>query len=48
MSHMNARVGRLETTVEDIHRRMVTRDEFDDLSARVKYIEIKLDIKSGK
>lgn len=48
MSHTNARLGRLETVVEDIQRRMVTRDEFDDLASRVKYIEMKLNIDSGK
>ena len=48
LSNMHARLGRIESDVEDIKLRMVTRGEYDDLSARVKYIEIKMGIKSGK
>ncbi|HEY4506371.1 MAG TPA: hypothetical protein VJJ24_02920 [Candidatus Paceibacterota bacterium] len=47
-SHTNARLGRIETEVEQINRKMFTKDEFDDLSARVKYLEIKAGVKSGK
>jgi len=34
--------------VTEIHKHLVYRDEFDDLMDRVKYLELKLGIKSGK
>ncbi len=48
LSHMNARLSTLESDVADIKRDMVQRNEFEDLMGRVKYLELKLGIESGK
>lgn len=45
--HMDMRLGRLESNVEEIKEYMVNRNEFEDALARIKYIEIKLNIESG-
>jgi hypothetical protein len=41
---VNARLDMLEKDIKEF----VTRDEFEDLMGRVKYIEAKLGIESGK
>lgn len=45
---VNARLSTIEHDVADIRKHFVYRDEFEDLVARVKYLEKKLDIVSGK
>jgi len=42
--HVNARLDTIERDVKDI----IHREEFEDLMARVKYVEKKLGIESGK
>jgi len=46
--HIGARLGNIERDVSEIKNRFVYRIEFDDLAARVKYLESKLKIQSGK
>lgn len=48
LSHMNARLSTIEHDVADIKRDIVSRNEFEDLMGRVKYLELKLGIESGK
>jgi predicted nucleic acid-binding Zn-ribbon protein len=55
VDHLNARAGHVETQIDSMNKKMVNietkmipRDEFDDLSSRVKYTEKKLNIKSGR
>ena len=48
LSHANARLSTIESDIADIKRDMVNRNEFEDLMGRVKYLEIKLGIESGK
>src|SRR3989338_8122398 len=48
MDHMDARLGRIEADVAEIRGNLVYKDEFEDLMARVKYLEIKAGIDSGK
>jgi len=47
-THVNARLATIERDVAEIRKHFVYRDEFEDLMARVKYLETKLKIKSGK
>lgn len=42
--HVHARLGTIERDVKDV----VHKDEFEDLMARVKYLEKKMGIESGK
>jgi len=42
--HINARLDTIERDVKDI----IHREEFEDLMARVKYLEKKLGVESGK
>lgn len=42
--HVHARLGMIERDVKDV----VHKDEFEDLMARVKYLEKKMGIESGK
>ncbi|OGF63412.1 hypothetical protein A2662_04710 [Candidatus Giovannonibacteria bacterium RIFCSPHIGHO2_01_FULL_45_33] len=46
--HVNARLSTIEGDISDIRKHFVYRDEFEDLMARVKYLETKLSIESGK
>ena len=49
-SHLNtldARVGRIEADVHALRDEMVRRQEFEDVLARIKYLEKKLGIESG-
>lgn len=48
LNYMDARLGRLEADVHEVVENIVHRHEFEDLMGRVKYIERKLDIESGK
>ena len=48
LEHIDVRLSYIESNIEEIRRHFVYRDEFDDLSARVKYLETKLGIESGK
>ena len=43
-THVHARLGAIENDVKNV----VHRDEFEDLMARVKYLEKQAGIKSGK
>ena len=38
----------IERDISDIKSHIVYRDEFEDLTGRVKYLELKLGIESGK
>src|SRR3989344_1098577 len=44
LAHIDARLATIEHDIRDL----VSREEFTDLMARVKYLEVKLGIKSGK
>lgn len=44
---MDARLGRIQSDVNDLREEVVYRHEFDDVRDRVKYIERKLAIESG-
>ena len=48
IGHMSARFSRMESDVADIKRDIINRNEFEDLMGRVKYLELKLGIESGK
>ena len=43
-AHVHTRLGMIERDVKDV----VHKDEFEDLMARVKYLEKKLGVESGK
>lgn len=46
--HIDARLDRIEKDIQEIDSLLVTHEEFDDLMARMKYVEMKLGIESGK
>ena len=48
MIDMSARLRSVERNVEYIHDHMVFQEGFEDLTARVKYLETKMGIDSGK
>lgn len=48
LGHMDARLSSIEKDISEIKGNFIYRYEFDDLMARVKYLEKKLDIQSGK
>jgi len=48
LDHLDACMGRVEADLAEIRSNIVHRYEFEDLMARVKYVEKKLGIKSGK
>ena len=48
IDQLSSRVSSLGHEVAEIHKNMVYRDEFDDLMGRMKYVEIRLGIESGK
>ena len=48
LDHFDARMGRREADLNEIRGNIVYRHEFEDLLARVKYLETKLGIESGK
>ena len=45
---VNNRLSNIGREIMEIHKHIVYRDEFDDLAGRVKYLELKLGIESGK
>ncbi len=45
---VNNRLSNISREIMEIHKHIVYRDEFDDLMDRVKYLELKLGIESGK
>jgi len=45
---MNERLIVIERDIAEIRSHFVYRDEFEDLAERMKYIELKLGIESGK
>ncbi|KKT29251.1 hypothetical protein A3G55_02710 [Candidatus Giovannonibacteria bacterium RIFCSPLOWO2_12_FULL_44_25] len=48
VDHIDATLSVMSRDVADIKKHFVYRDEFEDLMARVKYLETKLDVESGK
>jgi len=48
LDHTNARIDYLARDVRDIKEQITPKIEFEDLSSRVKYLEEKLGIESGK
>ncbi|OGZ49349.1 MAG: hypothetical protein A3C84_01950 [Candidatus Ryanbacteria bacterium RIFCSPHIGHO2_02_FULL_48_12] len=44
LAHIDARLNTIERDIRDL----VSREEFTDLTARVKYLEMKLGVESGK
>ena len=48
IDQLSSRVSSVGHEVAEIHKHLVYRDEFDDLMGRMKYVEIKLGIESGK
>ena len=48
MDSLDARMGRMETDLHEVKGNIVYKYEFGDLEARVKYLERKLGIESGK
>ncbi|KKS95190.1 hypothetical protein A3B05_00475 [Candidatus Giovannonibacteria bacterium RIFCSPLOWO2_01_FULL_43_160] len=48
LDHLDARMGRMEADLHEIKGNIVYKFEFEDLAERVKYIESKLGIESGK
>ena len=46
--HTNARLATMEADIKDIKRDMAGKYELEDLEGRVKYMEVKLGIESGK
>lgn len=47
-AHIEATLSTVQRDIEGIQREMVYKDEMEDLMARVKYVEMKLGIESGK
>ena len=48
LDHLDARMGRMEADLGQIKGEIVYKFEFEDLEGRVKYVETKLGIESGK
>lgn len=48
LDNLDARMGRMEADLTEIRGNIVYKHEFEDLMARVKYIETKMGIESGK
>ena len=48
LGHVNARLSTIEHDVAQIGKEMISRIEFEDLMSRVKYLELKLGVESGK
>lgn len=48
IAHVEARIAQIEKDVAEIRKELISRVELEDLMARVKYLELKLGIKSGK
>ena len=48
MDHLDARMGRMEADLHEVKENIVYKYEFEDFEGRVKYLESKLGIESGK
>jgi len=48
LGHINSRLSAIEDGIDEIKKHFVYRYEFEDLMARVKYLETKLGVESGK
>lgn len=48
LDHMDARLSYVERDVAEIRKHFVYRDEFEDALARLRFVEKKLGINSGK
>lgn len=48
LDHVDARLGNIERDVSYLRQHFVFREEFEDLMARVKYLERKQGVNSGK
>lgn len=48
IKHIDARLSNIEQDISEIKKHFVYRYEFEDLMARVKYLEGKLGVESGK
>ncbi len=48
LDHMSARLGSVERDVAEIRKHFVYRDEFEDALSRIRLLEKKLGIQSGK
>ena len=48
MQEVHGRLSSIGREIMEIHKHVVYRDEFDDLMGRVKYLELKLGVESGK
>lgn len=48
VDHLDARMGRIEADLGQIRGEIVYKFQFEDLESRVKYLETKLGIESGK
>lgn len=46
--HINATLGAIQQDIAEIKKHFIYRYEFEDLMARVKYLETKLGVESGK
>jgi|SRR3989344_4591062 len=47
-NHMSAAIDTIQQDIAEIKKHFVYRYEFEDLMARVKYLEAKLGVESGK
>lgn len=48
LDHVDARLGNIERDVSFLRQHFVFREEFEDLMSRVKYLERKQGVNSGK
>lgn len=48
LDQTDARVGRIEADINEMKGNVVYKFEFEDLTARVKYLELKMGVESGK
>ena len=48
LNSMDKRMAHIETDVSEIRKTYVDPQEFEDLVARVKYLEIRMGVESGK
>jgi len=48
LDHVDRRLATIETDISEIRKNFVYREEIEDLMARVKYLEVKLGVESGK
>lgn len=48
LDHIDARLANIEQDIAEIKKHFIYRDEFEDLMGRVKYLETKLGVESGK